>query len=218
MWAEEFILDKDSVLELCAALVKSGLNIKWACNSRVDAVDETTLAALKRAGCWNIAFGIESGNQEILNHINKQTTLEMIRRAIELSHKAGLLVTGHVIIGFPKDTVETMKETERFVTSLDLDFVQYYCAIPYPGTQLYEDALRNRWLASSDWKRWEHNYSVLDYDSLKSSQVMRMRRSMMRRFYFNTRNIVRTLKEQVKRPSDVVSILSRLKGFIGWMR
>lgn len=216
-WAEEFILDKAFVKELCDAIVSSGLPVKWVCNSRVDAVDEEVLAAIKNAGCWHIAYGIESGDQDILNRINKNITTDMIVRAVAMAKRIGLQVTGHVILGFPMDTRETMKKTEHFVDSLDLDFVQYYCAMPYPGTELYADAVKNGWLTTGDWQRWEHNYSVLDYGHLKASEIMALRRRMLYRYYLNPRRVFQTLRNHVKRPADLLSFLSKVRGFLRWM-
>jgi radical SAM superfamily enzyme YgiQ (UPF0313 family) len=218
IWAEEFILDKQFVRELCETIISSDLKIKWVCNSRVDAVDETVLALIKEAGCWNIAYGIESGDQRVLNRINKRTTPEMVHHAVMSAKRAGLQVTGHVIIGFPDDTRETIARTESFINALDLDFVQYYCAMPYPGTDLYTDAVRNGWLTTTDWKHWEHNYSVLDYEHLKASEIMAFRRQLFRRFYFNRKRITRILKDQVKRPSHVFHFLSSARGFLQWIR
>jgi radical SAM superfamily enzyme YgiQ (UPF0313 family) len=216
-WAEEFILDKKFVLELCDSIISSALPIKWVCNSRVDAVDSETLSAIRQAGCWHIAFGIESGDQGVLNQINKHITLEHIRKAVRLSKIAGLQVTGHVIIGFPTDTTETIKATEKFINSLDLDFVQYYCAMPYPGTQLYTEALRKGWLTTTDWHDWEHNKSVLDYEHLKASDIIKLRRGMMLRYYLSPIKIMKTIKNHIKHPSDFVAILSKAREFFQWM-
>lgn len=216
-WAEEFILEKGFVLELCAAIEAAGLELRWVCNSRVDAVDAEVLAAIRRAGCWNIAYGIESGRQEILDGIGKRTTLAMVERAVRLAREAGLQVTGHVILGFPGDTRESLRATERFVASLDLDFVQYYCAIPYPGTRLYDEAVAHGWLTSDDWRRWEHNQSVLDYPHLRGAEVVRARRGALRRHYLAPRRALRILSNHVRRPADALATLSRLPGFLRWM-
>lgn len=216
-WAEEFVLDRDFVLELSEAIVRSGLRIRWVCNSRVDAVTPEVLAAIKRAGCWNIAFGIESGDQSILDANGKRTTLAQIRSAVSSAKDAGLQVTGHVIVGFPQDTRDTIARTGRWVDTLDLDFVQFYCAIPYPGTKLYEDAREHGWLSSADWKLWEHNHSVLDYPQLRAAETMSLRRRLMRRWYFKPYRIARTVRNHVRRPSDAWAALSRLGGFVRWM-
>jgi len=216
-WAEEFILDRRFVLDLCEAIIRSGLTIRWVCNSRVDAVDDETMTAIKEAGCWNIAFGIESGNQDILDQIDKQTSLDQIVRAVTKAKKAGLQVTGHVVIGFPHDTRDTITTTERFVNSLPLDFVQYYCAMPYPGTQLFSDAVENGWLTTSDWKQWEHNCSVMNYDRLTAAEIMKLRRHLMLRWYFTPRRIMNTLRNNVSSFSDIVSLLPKAWGFLRWM-
>jgi anaerobic magnesium-protoporphyrin IX monomethyl ester cyclase len=217
IWAEEFILDKPFVLELCDAIRASGLPVRWVCNSRVDAVDAEVLSAIGAAGCWNIAYGIESGNQHVLDALRKQTTLGMVRQAVSLARDAGLQVTGHVILGFPEDTRETMNVTEAFVDSLDLDFVQYYCAMPYPGTELYDRALQNGWLTTGDWEQWEHNRSVLTYDHLSAAEIMATRRAMLRRYYFDPRRVIRTLRNHVQRPAHLLALLSRVRGFLRWM-
>jgi radical SAM superfamily enzyme YgiQ (UPF0313 family) len=216
-WAEEFVLDKTFVLELCQAIIRSGLKIQWVCNSRVDAVDAETMNAIRAAGCWNIAFGIESGDQDILDRINKHTTLEQIRLAVAAAKRAGLQVTGHVIIGFPEDSLKTIATTEKFINSLALDFVQYYCAMPYPGTQLYVDAVKNGWIKTTDWRKWEHNFSILDYEHLKSTELMKIRRQLMRRWYFTPKRIVNILNNHIKHPSDLFSLVSRAWGFLRWM-
>lgn len=217
IWTEEFILDKAFVKDLCRAIVEANLDIRWVCNSRVDAVDEEVLRLVKAAGCWNIAYGIESGVQEILDAVKKRTTLEQIRRAVRLAKEAGLQVTGHVIIGFPEDTRETVRRTEAFVRSLDLDFVQYYCAMPYPGTELYERARREGWINATDWRLWEHNYSVLDMPNLKAREIMRLRSAMFRRHYFRPKVVWRTLTRHIRRPKDVLTFLRNVREFLKWM-
>jgi radical SAM superfamily enzyme YgiQ (UPF0313 family) len=216
-WAEEFILDNEFVVDLCNAIIHSGLPIKWVCNSRVDAVNLEVLVAIKQAGCWNIAFGIESGDQNILDSINKQITTKQIRHAVTLAKQVGLQVTGHVIIGFPDDTDHTIATTEKFINSLDLDFVQYYCAMPYPGTQLYADAREHGWLTSTDWRQWEHNSSVLNGKQLASEKIIKLRRQLMLNWYFTPKRIINTLKNHIKSPSHLWALISKLYGFIRWM-
>jgi len=216
-WAEEFILEKDFVLELCRAIRDSGMRIKWVCNSRVDAVDPETMLAIREAGCWNIALGIESGVQAILDRIRKRTSLDQIRYAVATAKGAGLQVTGHVIIGFPEDTRETIARTAKFIDSLDLDFVQYYCAMPYPGSELFTVADTNGWLTTRDWKRWEHNQSVLQCGDLTAHEIMKYRRKLMFRWYLTPFRMVKTFRNHIRRPSDLFTAVSRLWGFFRWM-
>ncbi len=216
-WAEEFLLDRAFVLELCEAIVAAKLEIRWVCNGRVDAVDAGVLAAIRRAGCWNIAFGIESGDPDALARVRKQITCEQSRAAVALAKAAGLQVTGHVIIGFPGDTRETIAATGRFVEALDLDFVQYYCAMPYPGTELYDRARESGWLTTTDWRQWEHNRSVLASSALSAREIMALRRRLMRRWYFRPRRICAILRNHVRTPTEAWAFLTKLGGFIRWM-
>ncbi len=216
-WAEEFILDKKFVQELAQAIINEKLDIKWVCNSRVDAVDLKTLQMVKKAGCWNIAYGIESGVQDILDKLKKQITLEQIETAVKLAHKAGLQITGHIIIGFPWDNTSTMYQTEKFVNKLNLDFIQYYCAVPFPGSELFELAKENKWLNTTNWSKFEQNYSVLDYPHLKSDEIMKLRTKFFRNFYFKPRTVVRTVKNHIKKPKHFFVFLKNLREFIKWI-
>lgn len=216
-WAEEFVLSRTFVLELCQAIERSGLDISWVCNSRVDAVTPELLAAMRRAGCWNIAYGIESGDQGILDAVGKGTTLAQIRAAVDMARTAGLQVTGHVIIGFPEETRRSVEATRRFVDSLDLDFVQFYCAMPYPGTELHRRAVAAGRLTTGDWRQWEHNASAMDGDSLRAEEVMALRRRLMLRWYLTPRRIARTLKNHVHGPRDLWTLLGNAGGFLRWM-
>lgn len=216
-WTEEFLLDRAFVLELCHAIAKADLRIRWVCNGRVDCVDREVLTALRRAGCWNVAFGIESGDREVLAGIRKGITPDQIRQAVALAREAGLRVTGHVIVGLPQDTLASISATARFVDELDLDFVQYYCAIPYPGSDLFEEACANGWITNTDWQRWEHNQSVLSYPHLSSKAIMGMRRRLMWRWYARPRKIASTLRNHVRTPSEGIAFLRSLVGFLRWM-
>jgi len=113
--AEEFILDKEFVVALADAIIRDRLPIRWVCNSRTDAPDRRVLKKIRDAGCWNIAYGIESGVQSILDRTRKGIMLAQTREAVASAREAGLKVTGHVILGLPGETDGTMAETHRFV-------------------------------------------------------------------------------------------------------
>ena len=150
IWADTFTADRAYVRQFCRAIIDAGLRITWTCNSRVDTVDSETLALMKKAGLWMISYGLESGNDKILEGINKKITLEQSRNAVRTAHKLGIKVAGHFILGFPGETRHTMEETLRFALELPLDIAQFYAAAPFPGTSLYEAALRHGWLLIRD--------------------------------------------------------------------
>jgi len=96
-----FTFRKDYVLELCDQIRREQINLQWICNSRVDTFDKEMAEAMKAAGCWMISFGVESGNQDILDLCEKKITLEQSRRAVQICHDEGLVSIGHFVLGFP---------------------------------------------------------------------------------------------------------------------
>ncbi len=198
-WSESFTLSRRFAAALAEEVIRRRLPVRWVCNSRVDHVDRELLELLRRAGCWMIGYGIESGVQRILDSVRKGTTLEQARRAVAASHAAGLQVTGHCVLGFPGETRADVLQTIRFAVDLDLDFAQFYCAVPFPGSELYERARGAGWICSDDWSRFEQNFSVLDCRGAwprapTPEEIMQLRRAAYRRFYLRPRLIARTLK------------------------
>ena len=217
IWAEEFILDKEFVVALADAIIRDRLPIRWVCNSRTDAPDRRVLKKIRDAGCWNIAYGIESGVQSILDRTRKGIMLAQTREAVASAREAGLKVTGHVILGLPGETDGTMAETHRFVKGLNLDYVQYYCAMPYPGSELYDTALKEGWLGAPDWRRFEHNYSVLDYPHLSARRVMSVRRRYFLEYYLQPKVAYAVVREHVVGARDLRGVASTVKGFVSWI-
>jgi anaerobic magnesium-protoporphyrin IX monomethyl ester cyclase len=134
---------KERVLTICAEIRRRNLDCRWECLGRVDAFDEQTAREMKNAGCTRIYFGIESGSQPILDQMNKKTTPEEARRAVEIACRAGLQVGAFFILCYPGDTDETVLATLQFAASLPLDYLGLTMPYPLPGTALY-DRVRNR--------------------------------------------------------------------------
>jgi len=135
---DNFTFDPEYVKQFCRALIASKLDFKWVCNSRVDTVDDEMVRLMKEAGCWLMSFGIESGDQGILDQSKKGITLSQSRTAISIVKKNGLMASGHFIFGLPGETNESAKKTLGFAKSLPLDFAEFYIATPFPGSNLYE--------------------------------------------------------------------------------
>jgi len=133
-----FTLNKKRVLQICAELSRRKLKFKWECLGRVDSLDTEIALAMKKAGCFRIYFGIESGNQRILDLMHKQITIQQAREAVEIAHQAGMEVGAFFIIGYPGDTNDTMLETIHFAASLPIDYLGLSLPYPLPGTPLFE--------------------------------------------------------------------------------
>lgn len=137
-----FVMDKQWVHELCDAIIKKRLNIKWASSARVNLVDEKVLRKMKEAGCLALNYGIESGSQRMLDIMKKGVTVEQASKAIKMTREAGIKDWLSFIIGFPEETEEDIEETAKFCIKNDVHLVSLFFATAYPGTELYEQVKR----------------------------------------------------------------------------
>jgi len=172
--ADLFTANRQQVSNICRLITEEDLDIRWTCNSRVDTVDPELLRSMKRAGCWMIAWGIESGSAEILRRARKGITLEKVERALRWSREAGIGNWGYFVIGLPGETEETIRRTVRFAKSLPLDLALFHIAVPYPGTPFYHEAQEKGWLHMRRWEDYDMSAStVLDYPDLSSQRLVR---------------------------------------------
>jgi radical SAM superfamily enzyme YgiQ (UPF0313 family) len=211
-WEEIFTLDKNRVVALCDAILRSNLSVHWAATTRVDLLDEDTLMAMKKAGCYLLGLGIESGDQAILNTAKKKQTIADVRRAVDLCKKVGIKTMGHFIFGLPGESKETANATIKFMLKLGLDYMQCYCAVPYPKTELGELAKKNSWIQAEKWSQYDFGgNSILHTDTMTPDEVSYFRKKAFRRFYFRPRFVARTFKE-----AKLTRMLGLLK-FVKWM-
>lgn len=183
MWSDTFTLVRDHVMGICNEIIKRKLRCNWMCNSRVDKVDEELLTKMKQAGCSGISYGVESGVQEILDRAKKGVTTGQIERAFMWTHRARIQTLAHIIFGLPGESKVTIKTTLGFVKKLNPDFVQFYCAIPFPGTELYSISKANGWLATSDWSKFELNQAIIQTPLLSASELAHARIHSFMSFY-----------------------------------
>ncbi|MEI8012564.1 MAG: radical SAM protein, partial [Candidatus Omnitrophota bacterium] len=136
-----FTAERERVLEICRLICEKGLNISWACRSRVDTVDKELLEIMKKAGCSRIYFGIESGSQDTLKVMRKGISIREIQTILHICRSLGIRTLGFFLIGAPGDTREKVFETIRFAKSLPLDYAQFSKTLAKPLTPLWSDLL-----------------------------------------------------------------------------
>ncbi len=137
---DTFTLDKSRTTEVCKEILERGLSLKWACETRADTITKDLLGMMYDSGCYDILYGIESGNQQILNAIKRGINLHQIERAVKWTKEVGIHITGSIILGLPGETTETIRQTIDFVKRLDIESVIINSLTPYPGTEVYENA------------------------------------------------------------------------------
>ncbi len=145
-WAEAF----------CDALIEAGLNIKWRCNTRVNLVPPPLLEKMKKAGCYVINFGVESGHPKILKAIKKEVSIEAIEDAHLRCRKIGIRTYATFLIGSPGESEETVQATIEVARRIRPNLGMFFVCTAYPGTPLYDQALAEgivepRWWAMQDW-------------------------------------------------------------------
>ena len=124
--------------EFCGQLIKLDLGIKWGCSARVDIADPDLFDLMYGAGCRWVGFGVESGNQQILDNMNKKITPEMASKAIAMARQSGLWANATFIIGYTGENEETFLDTAKFMKGNDVQNDIFF-AQAYPGTELFRD-------------------------------------------------------------------------------
>ena len=159
--------------------------LTWSCTSRVT-TDYETLKAMKEAGCRLLIVGYESGDQQILKNIKKGATVERARQFTKDCHKLGLVIHGDFIMGLPGETHETINNTIAFAKELDVETIQVSVAHAYPGTELYDYAVKNGFIVGDNKMVDEggHQLAHIQYPGSASGRHYVSRASLLRRILF----------------------------------
>lgn len=186
-------------LELFIETVKAqGLHerIRWVCNSRTDMGDASLFMKMREAGCRQIAFGFESGSDHILQRARKGGGCSVARgrQAAEDAASTGLVVDGHFILGLPGETEETLQATVDYACSLPLTFAHFYSAVPFPGSDLYEEARRRGWVHGLGFEQYNQDVACIRDGTLDPEIVNGFIRKAYRRFYLRPRLAWRMLR------------------------
>lgn len=176
-----FTVTKERVGEFCARLRERKLDILWSCNARVNSVDGRMLGDMKRAGCWMISYGIESGSPAMLKKMMKGATLDQARRALTLTRASGMVSKGFFLLGIPGETSASLAETLRFLGDLELDEMSLNFFTPFPGSKLYAEILAEGF--EPDFSRMSMQEVVYLPKGLTEADLRRFQKKMIRSFY-----------------------------------
>ncbi|MEW6231656.1 MAG: radical SAM protein [Chloroflexota bacterium] len=195
---DSFNIDRKRVRAICDGLITAGLNrVPWILINgiRANLADEESLAQMKRAGLKRTAFGVESGDQVILNSIDKHLKLEEVEAAFKAARRVGLETIGFFMIGLPGETEATMDETIKLACKLDPVVANFSMTTPFPGTVLYEQVKANGRFLMDDWDDFVFFEGKARYEmgSLTAELQERKWREAYRRFYLRPHRLWRTL-------------------------
>lgn len=196
-----FTQNKAWVIKLCEAILESGLPIDWACNSRVDTLNEEVLGWMKKAGCWVIAFGVEKGDDASLARINKKATTAMAEKALAMTRAAGIKRSMYLLFGLPDDTPETLDNDIEFAKRIDPDFLEIFYPYPFPGTPLYKEAVDAGLLEDGSVPKEAYGLPAMPTKHIKLEDMGNLRNEGLRKFYMRPKFILRTLRN-VRSPKE----------------
>lgn len=197
-----FTINHKNTYELMELL--KPLGIKWTCQTRVNLVTNMLLKAMKQAGCFAIAYGLESGAPEVLRSICKDIEVEKAQEAVKLTQEAGIKVIGYFMFGSPGETEQTIKQTIKWATKLNPDYAQFSITLPLPGSVLFQqrqfDTYALGYLSNG----------LCDIDIIKLAQSIS---TAYKKFYLRPSYIVRQALRCLKSWSELKSTLLGLRLF-----
>ncbi len=198
---DTFTVNKERALNICEEILHRGLKIIWSANARPDIYDSGLFKRMKQAGCRELLVGFESGDQLVLDRMQKGLKIEDSVEFMKVTHESGLQVHGCFVFGMPGETRESMERTLRFAMKLNLTTIQFAGAVPYPGTEYYRYCQAQGLLKAKSWADWLQDgeqATVVDYPGLSSKEIndyvdkglkaFYFRPSYMWKFLINTRN------------------------------
>jgi len=196
-------VNKRYLLELCDLIVKEKINMPWIAYSRVDSVDPEIAVAMKKAGCFLVKIGFESGCDELLKSMKKGTraTTDQARKAAKYFLDAGIQVHGTFIFGMPGETKETIRKTIDFAKELDLDFVQFSIAQPYPGTEFFDYLKKKGYLKFKDWGDYLDDKGMItpifEYPHLSMNEMCYWIKQAYKEYYLRRHYILKAMKQRL---------------------
>ncbi len=198
---ETFTLNRKHVTDLCQEMINRNLNKKiiWTCATRVNLVNRDLLELMKKAGCRLISYGVESGNQRLLDIINKGIKLEEVIPTFKLTREVGIVIGSYFMLGLPSETREECLNTIEFAKLADPDWVSFTITIPYPGSKMYNQLKNKNLIKTFDWDIYNtgggYSDKPLPYvtEGRTEMELKDLQQRALKEFYFRPKIIARHL-------------------------
>jgi anaerobic magnesium-protoporphyrin IX monomethyl ester cyclase len=180
---ELFTHDVKRTEDLCDEMIRRDLNVKWYVQARVDEVNDGLLAKMKRAGCFRIHYGVETGSPEMLRRTGKPgLETHRVKKVFEMTRGLGLATTAHMMLGLPGENRETLENSFDLLCQINPDHANLNLTTPYPGTKLFRLADEKRWISTHDWSKYTSYDAVMRTDDLTAAELSEAREAMRTRF------------------------------------
>lgn len=190
---QSFSMDIKRAIKICDEIIHRKLDIAWFCEARVDHVSRDLLRIMKKAGCKQIHYGVETGDPELIKWGKPQTDLDTIRKAFRLTKELDLYTMAHIILGWPDESLETLTKTYRFILEIDPDSVNWNFLTPYPGTKLYKIAKENNLILTYNWSNYTSHTVVMRTKWLNGNQLQKSATKIIRAYSRHRHRLLRLL-------------------------
>lgn len=211
---ELFVSNENHVTDICDLIIERGYDLNIWAYARIDTINEKLLGKMKKAGINWLAFGIESATSRVREGVAKKFNQEKIKKAIELTRAAGIYIVGNFIFGLPDDDFETMQETLDMAMDFNFEYANFYVAMAYPGSKLYDDAVAKGIKLPDSW----HGYSQFGEDCLPlptkyltASEVLRFRDVAFIKYHLNPKYLTMMEKTFGKKTAEHIKEMCKIK-------
>ena len=179
-----FTVNHKHCTAICDEIIARGLDVLWAAYARVDSIDKPLLEKMKQAGCFALCFGVESGNQKVLDLAHKKITPAKIREAIKLCQNSGYDFIASFIAGLPGETEDTLRQSVEFAESLGEGGWGFHILSPFFGTEVRERAEElGLKILTNDWERYDCNQAVCETEGIKAETLNKVVDGITQMYY-----------------------------------
>jgi anaerobic magnesium-protoporphyrin IX monomethyl ester cyclase len=200
---DNFCLNKKRANKICEGIIDRGIDIKWQTPNGIAVwtLDKTTLEKMKKSGCYQLSFGIESGCKDTLKFIGKPINLNYAKKVIAEANNLGIWTEGFFVFGFPYEDLASIAQSLNFAIESDLDFAVFSIATPYPKTKLYDVMKREGMIGDVNWDLLRTMSAAADTKYFTRDEISRLQRELFTNFFGS----------RMRRYLDLRSLLIRLK-------
>jgi radical SAM superfamily enzyme YgiQ (UPF0313 family) len=206
-----FTANKKNVKRVCEEIQRRGLKFSWSAFARVNTVDKETLEIMRDTGCDSVSFGIESGNQEMLDRIQKKITLDEARQAVKICKEVGILAHASFMVGLPGESTQSLRDSQKFADSLDIPYGYHFLA-PFPGTTVREKIDEyDLEILTDDWDQYDANRAIVKTSKLLPEQIAEFVAEYDNEINEEWGNLVRQYKTGANTPEEDLQVAGHFR-------
>lgn len=212
---DNFTWNKELVFEICDKIQERNIKFSWVCFASVNTVSYELLKRMKKAGCWEVSYGLESGDENVLKFLKSGITLAQNERAVKSAKKAGLSVRGHFVVGTPWESKNSLQKTLDFAKKSDIDYALFIKFIPYPGSEISKMLTKKGYYFDFNKRLSVVNNNNIMYipEGLDKEELIKFFVRARKEFYFRFAYILRkfrAIRTWIQLKDHIIGVISLL--------